>query len=769
MLAAGISFDAGSDNESPEEIAAAAKALCDESVADLERRDRVLSELELAADGHLEHLREQEQLVNHRASLQTGARQLERREAELSGALASSEAKVRTEARKLEAVIRHLGSIDKVAAISPRLTREKEQLQMIEQRQKGLQHLFDEATAQVAEVSARLAQAEADRIDLVRLRHDSVAPLENLKKLQQGLPAYRLDTTEISKCDTQLAAIAQELKTSEAREEFFKGSRDALKMQLDAAQQKYNILTSAQDRKHGLLARLREFAIGDECPLCGAKHQSSEALTKSIDQQFQTVPLEIRNLARQLEELRTRMQHADSGFWAATANVNGCRDKERELSSARYELLLRTTAQERLSEEIQIELKEELIEKAISERNASFVKITRHLEHVNQETTRLREERNRLQAAITRYNAGITSENQSIAMRQANIRELEESVQDLGFNEAITLGDEITKSRTEAENQKEAIRKDKAKCENELATITRQWNAVRDAREKIKRDFDQSRNKLARVTEQMRRTELLCKEVGIGTNDPEEEVKTLRENLAERRQTITFAATVAEQYQWSATVAALSEQEQQLRAREQNLANDLARLNGDRLQLKQAGEIAGNWTELLRDEVTKIIERRMQAHQPEIQRLFKAMVPSPYLFEDIPMERTENGIEIGVKYRDQIRPPAEPKLFLSGAQANVLALAIFLSFAYSQTWSRLETVLLDDPVQHLDDLDAVAFLDNLRAVALGKRKQVIVSTCDQNLYLLMIRKFRVIGKGGIRFRGFHFLRMVVMLQKSFMM
>lgn len=133
------------------------------------------------------------------------------------------------------------------------------------------------------------------------------------------------------------------------------------------------------------------------------------------------------------------------------------------------------------------------------------------------------------------------------------------------------------------------------------------------------------------------------------------------------------------------------------------------------------------------------------------------MVPCPYLFDDIQMQRSKNGVDLGLKYRDQVRAPAEPKLFLSEAQANVLALAIFLSFASSQQWSRLQTILLDDPVQHLDDLDAVAFLDNLRAVVLQRRKQVFVSTCDQNLYLLMIRKFRVIGKEGIRFRGISLL------------
>ena len=81
-------------------------------------------------------------------------------------------------------------------------------------------------------------------------------------------------------------------------------------------------------------------------------------------------------------------------------------------------------------------------------------------------------------------------------------------------------------------------------------------------------------------------------------------------------------------------------------------------------------------------------------------------------------------------------------MFLSNAQLNVLALSIFLSLGAGHKWSRINYPLLDDPVQHLDDLDALAFVDSLRAVALGKfgeKKQIIVSTCDENLYRLMIQ------------------------------
>ena len=136
------------------------------------------------------------------------------------------------------------------------------------------------------------------------------------------------------------------------------------------------------------------------------------------------------------------------------------------------------------------------------------------------------------------------------------------------------------------------------------------------------------------------------------------------------------------------------------------------------------------------------------------------MIPSPYLFDKVSMRKNKSGLELGLRYRGLRKDAGEPRFFLSSAQANILALSIFLSLAGRQQWSRLETILLDDPVQHLDDLDAVAFLDYLRAAALGNfcpRKQIIVSTCDQNLYLLMLRKFSLLESAGLRFMGISLL------------
>jgi hypothetical protein len=167
-----------------------------------------------------------------------------------------------------------------------------------------------------------------------------------------------------------------------------------------------------------------------------------------------------------------------------------------------------------------------------------------------------------------------------------------------------------------------------------------------------------------------------------------------------------------------------------------------------------ASEKINQWKELFNTSVGGLVEKTIGCFLPDIQRFFKAMIPSPYLFDEIIMTRNSTGVDLGVKYRTINTSSGEPKFFLSSAQANVLALAVFLTFTSKQTWSKLDTVMLDDPVQHLDDLDAVAFLDAIRSLALGhygKKKQIIISTCDPNLYLLMLRKYSLVEKAGVTF------------------
>lgn len=79
-----------------------------------------------------------------------------------------------------------------------------------------------------------------------------------------------------------------------------------------------------------------------------------------------------------------------------------------------------------------------------------------------------------------------------------------------------------------------------------------------------------------------------------------------------------------------------------------------------------------------------------------------------------------------------------PRDYASTGQSNVLALSVFLGLSLRQTFSRIRSVLLDEPVQNLDDLHFLAFLTLIKRVALTR--QVIVSTADSNIGRVFTRQ-----------------------------
>lgn len=82
-----------------------------------------------------------------------------------------------------------------------------------------------------------------------------------------------------------------------------------------------------------------------------------------------------------------------------------------------------------------------------------------------------------------------------------------------------------------------------------------------------------------------------------------------------------------------------------------------------------------------------------------------------------------------------------PILYFSAAQVNILSLSIFFAKALQKS-SGLETIFMDEPVQHLDSINILSFVDLIRTVAFGKKfnRQMIISTSNSNFYNIIKRK-----------------------------
>jgi DNA repair exonuclease SbcCD ATPase subunit len=79
----------------------------------------------------------------------------------------------------------------------------------------------------------------------------------------------------------------------------------------------------------------------------------------------------------------------------------------------------------------------------------------------------------------------------------------------------------------------------------------------------------------------------------------------------------------------------------------------------------------------------------------------------------------------------------------SSAQLNAVAICIFLAISLSRREDRLATILLDDPIQNMDDYNVLGLVDLLRNVI--QYRQVIVSTHDERIGELLRRKLRPDG------------------------
>jgi exonuclease SbcC len=82
---------------------------------------------------------------------------------------------------------------------------------------------------------------------------------------------------------------------------------------------------------------------------------------------------------------------------------------------------------------------------------------------------------------------------------------------------------------------------------------------------------------------------------------------------------------------------------------------------------------------------------------------------------------------------------------VSTGQRAAFALSVFL--AVHRTAAKAPPVILiDDPVAHVDDLNALSFLDYLRDLVVMSKKQVFFATADARIASLFTRKFGFLGE-----------------------
>jgi len=82
---------------------------------------------------------------------------------------------------------------------------------------------------------------------------------------------------------------------------------------------------------------------------------------------------------------------------------------------------------------------------------------------------------------------------------------------------------------------------------------------------------------------------------------------------------------------------------------------------------------------------------------------------------------------------------------VSTGQRSAYALSMFLAMN-AQVKAGPKVILLDDPISHIDDLNALSFLDYLRNMVIKSDRQVFFATADEKIAGLFVHKFGFLGE-----------------------
>ncbi|OGP59826.1 MAG: hypothetical protein A2162_01560 [Deltaproteobacteria bacterium RBG_13_52_11b] len=136
----------------------------------------------------------------------------------------------------------------------------------------------------------------------------------------------------------------------------------------------------------------------------------------------------------------------------------------------------------------------------------------------------------------------------------------------------------------------------------------------------------------------------------------------------------------------------------------------------------------------------EILTEQFDTVMPLLQELYRRLRPHP--------EWSEIASDFGGRVRGSLNfvvgDGRNPQFLFSSGQRRAAGLAFLLAVHLSRPWCAWESLLLDDPVQHIDDYRAINLTEVLTAVR-RTGEQVIVAVEDPALADLMCRRLRSVG------------------------
>ena len=618
-------------------------------------------------------------------------------------------------------------------------------------QKKALQERGRELSKAREDLAAAQAQHRKSH-EAVEARRERIRALGALQSSMQGVLVIQ---REIASIGEQVTGIDAKLEKAAQRSVAITAEVSAAKEQLTREEATRKAEAERHGRIQAALATLGEMVQTAQCPLCGRGFASRQQAFDSIREHLSTVPEGLTRAARKVEELRAhltaleaRAQQAAADMEALTAGrqdlVERGEDARQSVGKFRSSLVGMGVAplspepaqwlsaiEQALSKEAEAEavLLEAGLEARVKALSATVEELTRKVE----------EARGALRTIDTDRSSTLSQ-----------LETLEREITKRGFD-ATALPDDagLAAQHEQACARIRRLDQERQKAGDHLRRVSKASDASRRRLAEAEADIEIRKKELRRLEAEVATFADECRALGVDPDDAPRSITRddkIASRLAER------LAVVDKESQALQQLAAA----EGLRGQVTGLEAECAKLKD---QVRAAEEKQKNqqaWKERLSDLEHKVGESQLDAvatHlgalEPTTELIYRRLNPHP-LFGNIRITADEatQGLEIladSAPSEDQHSPvTVQPKYFFSDAQLNVLAITVFLAGALRQRWSGFDTVVIDDPIQQMDEMNVCAFLDLIRG--LSSLRQFIIFTCSRDFYRLALEKLRCLNE-----------------------
>lgn len=567
--------------------------------------------------------------------------------------------------------------------------------------------------------------------------------LKRLGSFEKSVDGWLKALNQEKKIKAYLEMIEQELVNAKNQLRVKKSELNAAIITQDKLNKRLDSLQRSQSDLQTLLDNIERHIFNNICPVCGTSHKSKEELVEKLRIQRGIQPKEIQELLKLFEDAKGRTEESKKDVNDLESKIELLGQKVAEAQKERLDIerIIRISEEEAITLDIPI-TSEDLVAVIDSKKKNISERIHVKQQKLFDQKSKAKTQGEKL-ATLVKQQRGLEQNLQSTESKQSRLRSMIGKINGDALNRGVSLDhkkEEIERSLVTTGTLIEDLRKQIEIQQTENQNCQKIVNSLSGKKNCLEREIKELDKEIVDSKRYIKEVEALIRGLNLKLDVDIDQVLVLKKDFMEElsrldsiRNEIANLEVALDAVQISGVLAKLQRDIENIEDQCKIIEKELSQLNDWRSYF----DVIHKELESLQNRALKEYTRKYGPLASIIQRRLRSV----HGFGDIRLFPEKGGIAVRVEREGENN--IFPSDYFSESQIQVVMLSLFLSAALTQTWSSFGPILLDDPVEHFDDLNAYSLFDLIKGLITesGKEHQFIISTCEERLFRLMRQKF----------------------------